>query len=56
MAGACGSWTKEQVDGGDECEQRGGDKHNRERREREDVQSLTILGHESRYVITTAVA
>ena len=26
MAGPRGSWTKEQVDGGDECEQRGGDK------------------------------
>ena len=39
MAGPRGSWTKEQVDGGDECEQRGGDKHNIGRRVREDVQA-----------------
>ena len=30
MAGPRGSCTKEQVDEGDKCEQRGGDKHNRE--------------------------
>ena len=56
MAGPRGSWTREQVDGEDECEQRGGDKHNREIRGREDLQSLCILGHESHKIITTAAA